>query len=263
MPYRIDISNLQSNVLDRLVQIGALDVEEVAGGVAAIVPDGVAPEEVCRALGVCDARISTALARDDGSVWLLGPRAVQIGKIRFIPAEAAPTPDSIRLTDSSAFGTGHHPTTAMCIEALQDVITRNDPDRMLDVGTGSGILALASLKLGVSRAVGLEIDADALKCAAENSRLNDLEHRLQLICGRLDHLEGVWPLVVANVLPAPLIEMAPLLVRHVAPAGVMILSGIPSSFEAEVSQPYMRLGMRLAHSETRAGWVMLEMQTSW
>ena len=263
VPYRIDVSKPQFDVLDRLIQIGALDVEEVSGGVAAILPDSVTPEAASRVLGAGDVRISSAVARDNGSVWLLNPRAVRLGTLLFIPSDAADTPDSVRLTDSSAFGTGHHPTTALCIEALEEIVSRNAPVSMLDVGTGSGILALAALKLGVSRAVGLDIDADALKIAAENASLNRVEHRLQLICGNLNLLDGVWPLVVANLLPAPLIEMAPLLVRHLAPGGGLLLSGIPSSLEAEVAQPYLRLGMRLFRSESRGGWAMLEFQTTW
>jgi ribosomal protein L11 methyltransferase len=263
VPYRIDITKPHPDFLNCLVQIGALDVEAVPGGVAAILPDSVTPDTVARALGGSDVRVSSAFARDDGSVWLLSPRAVYIGKILFAPSEAAATPDTIRLTDSFAFGTGHHATTALCIEALEQITNVNRVESVLDVGTGSGIIALAALKLGVLRAVGLDIDAEAVRIASENARLNHVEHRLQLVCGSLDRLDGVWPLVVANILPAPLIEMAPLLVRRVAPAGCLILSGIPSSLESEVAQPYRRSGMRVARSETRAGWVMLELQTSW
>ena len=175
----------------------------------------------------------------------------------------AAAPDSIRLLDSPAFGTGHHPTTALCIEALEEAVSGIVPDRMLDVGTGSGILALAALKLGVPRAVGLDNDADALKTAAQNARLNGVEDRLQLICGTPHRLDLVWPLVVANVLAAPLIEMAPLLVRRVAPGGSLVLSGIPSALETEVAQPYQRSGLRIIRSETRAGWTMLVAQASW
>jgi ribosomal protein L11 methyltransferase len=76
-------------------------------------------------------------------------------------------------------------------------------------------------------------------------------------------VNGAWPLVVANILAAPLIEMAPVLVRRVAGRGHLILSGIPSSVESEVRQTYQRLGMRYIRSETRAGWTALVVQASW
>jgi ribosomal protein L11 methyltransferase len=97
------------------------------------------------------------------------------------------------------------------------------------VGTGSGILALTALKLGVPQAVGLEIDAEALPVAAENARRNHLADRLHLVLGGPEVVEGHWPLVVANVLAAPLMEMAPVLVRRLARSGRLVLSGIPCS----------------------------------
>src|SRR5262249_29788863 len=106
-------------------------------------------------------------------------------------------------------------------------------------------------------------DDDALKMAAANARLNNLSDRLQLAHGGPDVVRGVWPLVVANVLAAPLIEMAPVLVQRVANRGRLILSGIPSSLESEVRQTYQRLGMQHIRSETRAGWTVVVAQASW
>ena len=81
--------------------------------------------------------------------------------------------------------------------------------------------------------------------------------------GGPDVLHGVWPLVVANVLAAPLIEMAPVLVRRVGHSGRLILSGVPASLENEVAHAYRRLGMRLIRTETRSGWTILVAQASW
>ncbi len=253
MPYRIDISSPPDNALDKLVQLGALDIEPVNDGLAAIIPDGVTPDAVAAALGVASVAVSPAIARDNGSVWLLSPRAIRIGT----------PPHTLRLTDSTAFGTGHHPTTALCIEALDEALTIAVPDSVLDVGTGSGVLALTALLLGVPRAVGLDIDADALKIAAEHARLNNMADRLELVLGGPDAVDGAWPLVVANLLAAPLIEMAPVLVRRVGSRGRLILSGVPSSLESEVRQTYQRFGMRHLRSETRAGWTVLVSQPSW
>jgi len=263
VPYRIDISCPPHDAFDQLVQLGALDIEPVNDGLAAIIPDGVTPDAVAGALGVASVAVSPAVGRDHGSVWLLRPRAVRIGSILVAPPEVAAPPDALRLTDSTVFGTGHHPTTALCVEALEEALTTAVPDSVLDVGTGSGVLALTALMMGVSRAVGLDIDADALKVAAEHARLNNLADRLQLVLGGPDVVDGAWPLVVANVLAAPLIEMAPVLVRRVGCRGRLILSGIPWSLESEVRQTYQRLGMPHIRSETRAGWTVLVAQPSW
>jgi ribosomal protein L11 methyltransferase len=243
--------------------LGALDIEPVNGGLAAIVPDGVTPEAVAGALGVDGVAVSPAAGRDNGSVWLLRPRAVRIGSVLVSPAEVTAPPGALRLTDSTAFGTGHHPTTALCVEAIEEALTIAVPDSVLDVGTGSGVLALATLMLGASRAVGLDTDGEALKIAAEHSRLNKMADRLQLVLGGPDAVNGTWPVVVANVLAAPLIEMAPVLVRRVGGRGRLILSGIPSSLESEVRQTYQWLGMRHVRSETRAGWTVVVAQASW
>jgi ribosomal protein L11 methyltransferase len=137
------------------------------------------------------------------------------------------------------------------------------PDAVLDVGTGSGVLALASLMLSVPRALAIDIDDEALRVASENARLNAIEERLQLIRGGPEAVTGTWPLVLANVLPAPLIEMAPVLVRRVGHHGQLVVSGIPSSAEREVDQAYCRLGMRHVRAKSRGGWVALVLRASW
>jgi ribosomal protein L11 methylase PrmA len=249
VPYRIDILSPPNDAFDQLVQLGALDIEPVGGSLAAIIPDGVTPDEVVQALGGASVAVSPATGRDDGSVWLINFRAAQ--------------PDSPLLIDSAAFGTGHHPTTVLCIEALDEALALEIPDSLLDVGTGSGVLALTALMKGIPRAVGLDIDSEALKAAAANARLNNLADRLQLVLGAPDAVKGVWSLVVANVLAAPLIEMAPVLVRRMGHHGRLILSGIPRSLAAEVAQAYLRLGMRHLRSETRAGWTVVILQATW
>jgi ribosomal protein L11 methyltransferase len=263
VPYRIDISCPPADALDQLVRLGALDIEPAGDGLAAILPDSVTPDAVAAALGVAGVAVSRAMGRDNGSVWLLSPRAVRIGKVLVAPREVEAPPEALRLTDSAVFGTGHHPTTALCVEAIEEALTVSVPDSVLDIGTGSGVLALAALKMGVPRAVGLDIDADALQIAAGHARLNNLEDRLELLPGGPDVVDRTWPLVVANVLAAPLIEMAPVLIRRVGPGGRLILSGIPWSLESEVRQTYRRLGMRHVRSETRAGWTVVVVQASW
>src|SRR5262249_20199950 len=180
-----------------------------------------------------------------------------------VRAHAAAEPGVLRLIDSPAFGTGLHPTTAMCLEAIEDALQPSTPGSLFDVGTGSGVLALAALLMGVPQALGLDIDAEALRVAAENARLNALDRRLQLVRGGPDAVADTWPLVVANLLAAPLIELAPVLVRRVGHHGRLVLSGIPSSLESDVDRAYRRLGMHHVRAQSRAGWTALVLQASW
>jgi ribosomal protein L11 methyltransferase len=264
VPYRVDIAGAGDAALDRLVELGALDAERSpGGGIAALMPDGVTPGHVARALGVDDLAISPAVGRDAGSVWILSPRATRIGRLWIVPAHTGAAPGVLRLIDSAAFGTGLHPTTAMCLEAIEDALQPSTPGALLDVGTGSGVLALAALLMGVPRALGLDIDAEAVRAAAENARLNALDGRLRLVRGGPDAVAGTWPLVAANVLAAPLVELAPVLVRRVGHHGRLVLSGIPSSLEPEVDRAYRRLGMRRVRAQSRAGWSALVLQASW
>jgi len=264
VPYRIDLASPPWNALDVLIQLGALDVEQTGTGLAALMPDSVVVDRVVEELGGDGAVVSPATGRDDGSVWVLSLRPVRVGRFSIVPAGAASSSDdAIHLIDGPAFGTGLHPTTAMCLELLDECLDIAIPETVLDVGTGSGVLAIAALVRGVERAVGLDVDAGALEIAAENARLNQVERRLELVHGGPSGVHGRWPLVLANIVAAPLMEMAPALVRRTGHAGQLMLSGIPSAVTAEVEQIYRRLGMRLARTETRGGWSALVLQASW
>jgi ribosomal protein L11 methyltransferase len=264
MPYRIDIPDAADDSLDRLIELGALDVESTSGrGMAAVMPDSISIDQVARALGVDDISVSPAVSHDNGSVWLLSPRPIRIGSLRIVPAGFDAEVGDIRLIDTPAFGTGFHPTTALCLEALEEISANVHTEAMLDVGTGSGVLAIAALKLSVLRATAIDIDDDALSAAADNARLNGFEGRLELARGGPESMTGTWPMVVANILAAPLIEMAPALVRRVGHQGQLVLSGIPRSVEADVTRAYVHLGMRRLKVTSRGDWVCLVFRASW
>lgn len=271
VPYRIDLTRATDDIVDRLIDLGALDVEHTPDGrLAAILPDRVPPDTVSHALGRARVRVSPAMGRDDGSVWVLHPRTVRIGRLRIVPANAAAsvasgdvTAGDLAIHDSQAFGTGLHATTALCLEAIDEAVDTDRPLRMLDAGTGSGVLALAALRLGVPHAVGLDTDETALAAAAANARLNGLEARLTLVHGGPERLDGAWPLVVANILAAPLMAMAPHLIRRVERHGRLVLSGIASTLVPDVERTYRGLGMRHETSRVRDGWAMLIMRGSW
>jgi ribosomal protein L11 methyltransferase len=263
VPYRVDLRNRGADAFDRLVELGALDAEASDdGGIAALMPDSIPPEQIARELGVGSVAVSPAVGRDAGSVWVLRLRPIRAGGVEIVPAHMPAARGALKLADTPAFGTGLHPTTALCLEALAESAQAR-PESVLDVGTGSGVLALAALVLGVPRATGLDVDPDALRAAAGNAQLNALDGRLELVRGGPEAIAGAWPLVLANVLAAPLVEMAPVLVRRVARHGELVLSGIASGIEPDVEAAYRRLGMRRTGVLSRAGWVALVLRASW
>lgn len=290
MPYRIDLRGPAAGVFDRLVELGAMDIDAIETvdrhGVAAIMPDSVNLDAVARTLGLAigDIRVTPARGRDNESIWLLNPRPVQAGRLRIVPvswplhansdadadadsnANANADARTLRMIDGPAFGTGLHPTTALCLDALDDELSAwpsDQPTRILDVGTGSGVLALAALRLGAPSVIAIDIDTDSVKVAAENARLNGLSSRLHLVLGGPEALGGTWPLVLANVLTAPLIDMAPVLARRVGRSGRLVLSGIRSSLADDAAQAYRHVGMRLMRSQTRDGWTALTLAATW
>ena len=263
MPYRVDLDHAPADAIDRLIDFGALDVEATDHHIAALLPDDVDVEQVQAALGRDDVRVTPARGRDGNSVWILHPRPVRIGHLHLFPASWPESTGGLRLTDDAAFGTGLHPTTALCLERLEEELATAPVASVLDVGTGSGVLALAALLAGVPEAVAIDIDADALRVAADNAHLNGLASRLRLVHGGPDVVSGVWPLVVANILTAPLIDMAPALAQKLGHNGRLILSGIRASLAAEVEFAYKRPGLRPIEKHTREGWTALTFQASW
>src|SRR5690349_2086480 len=113
-------------------------------------PDSVAAATLAATVGASAVSVSPAVGRDADSVWVLTPRPIQIGS------------RVLALTDAPAFGTGLHPTTALCLDALHGALD-SAPASLLDVGTGSGVLALAALLLGIPHATGIDTDAGALR----------------------------------------------------------------------------------------------------
>lgn len=252
-----------ADVLERLVALGALDVEAIGSEVAAVMPDAVAVERVVDVLETSQLRVSPALGRDDGSVWVLRPRPVRSGRLLFVPAAPDAPANALQLVDSAAFGTGLHPTTGLCLDLIQQVIEDLSPTSMLDVGVGNGILALAAIACGVERVTGVDIDAGALDAAQRNLALNGVSDRATLHRGGPEAATGTWPFIVANVLAAPLVDMAPVLVQRLAHRGRLLLSGIPESMSDEVIRVYRRLGLRHVDTQVRGGWSVVMLDATW
>ena len=179
---------------------------------------------------------------------------------RVLPGDVA-----IEIDAGQAFGTGHHGTTAGCLEMIDWVLRSRKVKNVLDLGTGSGVLAIAARKIQPVPVLATDIDPIAVKVAQENARKNGVGAGLVFETAPGFHhgafrRNGPFDLIIANILARPLMKMAPDLTRHLAPGGTVILSGILASQRLKVLAAYN--GQRLAHRRTiwRNGWVTIVLE---
>jgi ribosomal protein L11 methyltransferase len=159
---------------------------------------------------------------------------------------------------SEAFGTGHHGTTWGCLMALEGVLRERRPANVLDVGAGSGVLAIAAAKCG-AEALAIEIDPRAAAIAEINARQNKVAQRMRVIAGDgARYIAGKqFDLVFANILMRPLIRLAPKLTRALEPGGTLILSGLLRSQAPLVREAYASRGLLLARQIPKEAWMTL------
>ena len=167
----------------------------------------------------------------------------------------------ITIEPGRAFGTGHHGTTAGCLEALESVIDRDGPSRMLDVGTGSGILAIAAARLGVGAVLAVDDDPDAVACAVANAARNHVSDRVRCALADAAALrESRVPLLVANLLAAAHRRLAPQYLRSLTPGGTLLLGGILDGEAADVVTALAEHGLAHHASLSVEGWTTLELR---
>ncbi|WP_340161445.1 50S ribosomal protein L11 methyltransferase [uncultured Hoeflea sp.] len=177
---------------------------------------------------------------------------------------------AIELEAGQAFGTGHHGTTAGCLEMIE-IVMRAHPvgpggvDPVLDLGTGSGVLAIAAAMLGPVTILATDIDPVATRVARENVRHNRVAEQIRCVTATGFHStafsdSGPFGLIIANILARPLMRMAPDIKRHLAPGGSVILSGILASQRWQVLAAYNGQGMRHVKTLWRNGWVTIHLK---
>jgi ribosomal protein L11 methyltransferase len=170
---------------------------------------------------------------------------------------------AIEIEAGEAFGTGHNATTALCLEALDRLTRRRRFARVLDLGCGSGVLAIAAARvLPGARVLAVDNDPLATGVARANARLNGMSRRVRVIDAAgfghpLLRPARAFDLVLANLLPGPLIQLAPAMRRALRPGGVAVLSGLLDHQAREVAATYRAAGFRLMARSRRAGWTVL------
>ena len=224
-----------------------------------------AAADSARELGRAEAPVE--VAEEDWSVaWRKHHRPLRVGPHSWVQppwedAPAAPGEARVLIDPGMAFGTGSHPTTALCLERLDELLAELPGADVLDVGTGSGVIALLAVKLGAGRVCGTENDPVALEAARRGAGLNGIpSERMRWALADPDQLpEAPYRIVVANILLNTLIELAPAIARKVASGGRLVLSGLLAAQADEAEAAYAALGLSPAGRAQRDGWARVEL----
>ena len=183
--------------------------------------------------------ISDLEDRDWEREWLKDFGPMRFGSQLWICPTNANVDDAnaviVHLDPGLAFGTGTHPTTALCLEWLDGLDLENK--RLLDYGCGSGVLAIAAIKLGCDQAVAMDIDTQAVRATLDNATSNRVRDRM-LVCNHARGIAGEFDVVVANILAGPLVELAESIVARVKGGCLLALSGILSEQVGDVLNAY-------------------------
>lgn len=173
----------------------------------------------------------------------------------------------LALDPGMAFGTGLHPTTRLCLAALESLADRgvlarggagDGPARVVDIGSGSGILSIAAARLGAGDVLAVDIDPIAVASSTANARRNRLARRIRVREGSAPTGEGPFDVVLANLVATLLVQLADGLVADLRPGGTLLLSGIFADREAEVAAAFGTRGVEIANRWAEGDWVALE-----
>jgi ribosomal protein L11 methyltransferase len=201
--------------------------------------------------------------QDWGQNWKkhFKPRALTPGLVVAPPWEtAAPEPGQtvIIIDPGQAFGTGQHESTLLCLKRVERLAGRDLlPDSMLDVGCGTGILALAYLLLGGSWALAVDIDPLAVEAAQHNAQLNGVADRITVSDRPLAEVQGRFGLITANLTAPDLKALAPQLAPLLQPGGELVAAGLLSSQVEEVRRAFAEQGLAVLEQDFLAGWASL------
>jgi ribosomal protein L11 methyltransferase len=217
--------------------------------------------DAARRFGSLNVELSQVSDTDWVNNWKQYYKPTRVGRhVVIVPAweDYAAGPDDVvvKVDPGAAFGSGTHETTRLCIEFIEELAGKNT--RLLDIGTGSGILAVTALRLGAKSASGIDIDELAMDSAGENARLNGVEARFNVRLGNLaDNVYGTYGLITANIVADAIIRLAPDVPRCLSIGGVFVASGIISAREDEVRGVLAQNGLCVFDVKRNKDWVAL------
>lgn len=177
------------------------------------------------------------------------------------PYEAADGEVVLTIDPGQAFGTGTHETTRLCLQFIEDVFEAGPlPRRVLDIGTGTGILGIAAARLGAGFTFGIDTDPKAVEVAGENARINGVADRFDATFNPLSTAEGTYDLVMANIIAEILIDMKSEIIARCTGGAMLILSGILDEKSGWVEDEFRSEGLRTIGRKTDGQWAALLMR---
>jgi ribosomal protein L11 methyltransferase len=221
-----------------------------------ITPDGTRPR----------VHVQSVPAQDWNAAWARSVVPIRIGRRVLVrpswePAAAEPDDIEVVLDPKQAFGTGHHATTQLLIEWLEERIRGSE--RVLDVGTGSGLLAMVALRLGAQSALGLDSDPVAIECANDYAAANGFGEELTLRVGDLSSLQALsvsrFDVILANLDRRTLLDAVEPLAPFLRHGAVLLVSGLLKEDRDEVARAYAAIGASARQVRARDGWIAMEL----
>jgi len=274
----IDITVAQESrdaVMNRLSEMGSLGVIETDSGLLAYFEQSRAAAEICREMegfrAVLEASgldsgfkmtCSMLPDRDWNEEWKKGFTPIDVGEnLSIVPSwlEHETTRTPIIIDPGMVFGTGHHETTRTCLSLIEKISKSSRKESLLDIGTGTGILAVGAARLGFRKVVAVDIDPLCVDAAIRNSKANGLEN-IDVKAGDVSAVDGTFDVIVANLLSEILTEIAPSLASRLRPDGTAILSGLLTGQEDNVIEAMTSAGLGLQEKIADGKWVSLVMK---
>lgn len=266
---KIEVTEPYKEILiAELFDIGFEGFEELDNGIIASIPDDKLDEENKSMFSEILASMNAKLLAEElikpqnwNQKWEQSIQPQEVGKFYITPTWNKKTPPNsdlikIYIDPKMAFGTGYHATTRLILEILPDVI--NKGDKVLDAGTGTGILGIGALKLGAQSVFGFDIDEWSEENSAENIKLNDVSNfEVKLGSTEVIPKDEKYDVILANINRNALVELTPTLIRHLKENGRVILSGLLVEDEEYILS--LNITNPLSHKETRklSEWIAL------
>jgi ribosomal protein L11 methyltransferase len=220
-------------------------------------------DEVFAGLANVEVHVEAIEEKDWGKTWRAHYEAVEVGRSLLVrpswkPATGGHDRLEVIIDPSMAFGTGTHFTTVGCLEALEDALDGRPGATVLDLGTGTGILAIAAARLGADSTLGVDTDPEAVVVAQRNLEINGVQQSVTVRHGDLAGVDGTFDVVLANILAPVLCDLAGELAAHMNPGASLVVSGLLVDQEEEVRRALTAAGVEISNRRSDGEWVALE-----